>query len=115
MVELTPAEFEALTRKADDKWAHLAREAMPAFFRLDLRATDTITLRADCNIAAGALQRVLAQLHGPCPDQTRVMVECQWILRLARLEMTERHGKKRRFRKANKLTQSANGAYGNAE
>ena len=113
MVKLTPAEFDALTRKADDKWAYHAREYMPAFFRLDLSAADTIALREDCNIAVGALQRVLAQLQGPCPDQSRVMLECQWILRIARQHMQERRGgKKRRFRQANKL---ANGAHGNAE
>ena len=113
MVELTPAEFDALTRKADDKWAHHAREYMPAFFRLDLSAADTISLREDLKIARAAIERALAQLQGSCPDQSKVMLECQWILRIARQHMQERRGgKKRRFRQANKL---ANGAHGNAE
>lgn len=115
MVKLTNDEWDALTKKPDDKWASLAKEAMPAYFRLDLSAADTVALREDCKIAANALQRVLAQLQGPCIDQPKVMVECQWILRLARLEMQERHGKKRRFRKANRPVMVVNGTHGNAE
>ena len=115
MVQLTNEEWNDLTKKGDDKWAYHAREYMPAFFRLDLCAADTIALREDCMVAAGALQRVLAQLQGPCVDQSRVMLECQWILRIARQNIQEnRGGKKRRFRRANRLDQP-NGVHGNAE
>ena len=113
MVKLTTEEWDALTRQADDKWAHHAREYMPQFFRLDFSAADTIALREDLKIADIAIQRCRALLQGPCPDQSKVMLECQWILRIARQHMQERRGgKKRRFRQANKLI---NGAHGNAE
>ena len=114
MVQLTNDEWESLTKKGDDKWAYHAREYMPKFFRLDLSAADTISLREDLKIARAAIERALAQLQGSCPDQSKVMVECQWILRIARQRMQERHGKKRRFKQANKLD-AANGTYGNAE
>ena len=115
MVKLTNDEWEALTKKGDDKWAYHAREYMPQFFRLDLSAAGTVDLREDLKIARAAIERALAQLQGSCPDQSKVMVECQWILRIARQHMQERRGgKKRRFRQANKLN-AASGPYGNAE
>jgi hypothetical protein len=99
----------------DAAWYDMMRETYPTFFRLELGAGDAVQLREDAKIAMGALTRVIALCDGPCPNMHATMLECSGVLKAARMKIAERHGKKRRFRKANRPVMVVNGTHGNAE
>ena len=103
------------SKERDGASYDMMRECYPSFARLDLGFRHAVELREDAKIAMGALTRVIALCDGPCPNMHATMLECHGVLKAARMKIAERHGKKRRFRKAVHPVMVINGTHGNAE